>query len=97
MRHIGIKPMYPLEMLDFKRKIYLEEMPDGQIRLWNKRMLKSGCGNTIEPHEYKEVDDCIYCPYCDEFFSYEQWESSDEYRETTQELISDHTLCVSGN
>lgn len=77
MRHVGIKPLYPLEMLDFKRKIYLEEMPDGQIRLWNKRMLKSGCNNEISPEEFKELDECIYCPYCDEFFSYEQWESSD--------------------
>lgn len=71
-KHIGIRPIYEIVMLDFKKKIYLEEYPDGKWRLWNKRMLKSGCGYITTT--LKEMRECYYCHHCDEWFSKDQWE-----------------------
>lgn len=73
LRHIGIRPIYNIELLDFKRKIYIEEFPDGSYKLWNKRQLKSGC-NRIAWGEVLEMRDCYYCPTCDEWFNKNQWE-----------------------
>jgi hypothetical protein len=74
--HKGVRPVYPIEMLDFKRKIWLEECPDGRIKLWNSKMLTSGCNNELDI-PVRELEGCIYCPWCDEYFSYDQWEDSD--------------------
>lgn len=72
MVHVGIRPEYPLTRIDNKRKIYFEQFPDGEYRIWNLRMLKSGCGKEVD--EIKEMMDCIYCPTCKEWFNTEQWE-----------------------
>lgn len=72
IKHIGRRPQYPVQVLDFKRKTYIEEFPDGSYKIWNKKMLNSGCDGVVE--EIKELYDCIYCPHCNEYFSKDQWE-----------------------
>lgn len=70
--HKGIRPTYDLVLLDFKRKIYCEEYPNGDYRIWNKRMLKSGCN--VVTKTVREMMDCYYCATCDEWFNKEQWQ-----------------------
>jgi uncharacterized protein YbaR (Trm112 family) len=75
MTHKGIRPEYALVRVDYKRRIYMEQFEDGGYRIWNMRMLKSGCGVSLrEVDEVKEMMDCIYCPTCKEWFNVEQWE-----------------------
>lgn len=74
LKHIGIRPTGTLTLVDFKKKIYYEELGEEKYRLWNKRMLKSGCGLEIAVNKIKEMRGCIYCPRCDEWFNKEQWE-----------------------
>ena len=74
MRHKGIRPTYELQVLDNKRKLYLEEFPNGGYRVWNKRMLKSGCGKRTDISEYEVIGECYYCKHCDEWFHKDQWE-----------------------
>lgn len=69
--HKGVRPTYDIQMLDFKRKIYLEELPCGGYRLWNRRQLFSGCDN--ETDSPMEMRGCYYCKTCDEWFNKEQW------------------------
>lgn len=69
LRHVGIRPLYSLTLIDFKKKIWEEEVTE---RLWNLRTLNSGCHQVFEGYTL-EIYDCIYCPYCDEYFSKEQW------------------------
>ena len=73
LKHIGIRPLHKLTVLDFKKKIFYEEYPDDTFKLWNERMLNSGC-NTIVA-DTTELMDCYYCPACDEYFSKNQWET----------------------
>ena len=70
--HKGVRPEYPIHLLDFKRKIYYEEYPDGSIVLWNKKLLNSGCN--IASVILEEMRGCFYCPLCKEWFSRSQWE-----------------------
>jgi hypothetical protein len=70
--HKGVRPVYDIYLVDFKKKIYYEEYPNGTIKLWNLRTLNSGCGNVISAP--RELMDCYYCPKCDEYFSKNQWE-----------------------
>lgn len=73
--HKGVRPKYNLTLIDFKKKIYYEEDPNGNfIKYWNMRMLNSGCNNVIRIAP-KELMDCYYCPRCDEYFSKDQWEA----------------------
>lgn len=69
LRHVGIRPLYSLTLIDFKKKIWEEEVTE---KLWNLRTLNSGCGKSFEGYQL-EMYDCIYCPYCDEYFSKDQW------------------------
>lgn len=77
MRHVGIRPVFELTVLDFKRCLWVETFPDGSTRVWNKRMLRSGCNEvTKQPRELTigitgEV--LLYCPHCDEYYAKEQW------------------------
>lgn len=71
LKHKGIRPTYPLLQLDFKRKLYYEEFPDGKIKIWNKRTLISGCDTVVE--NPRRLMECYYCPKCDEWFSVDQW------------------------
>ena len=73
--HKGIRPIHDIEMLDFKRKIYIEEFPDGSYRLWTNKQLKSGCGKTV--NIISELMGCIYCKHCNEYFSKDQWYERD--------------------
>lgn len=76
LKHVGVRPQYDIQLLDFKRKIWVEELPDGELKLWNERQLKSGCGySTIDRGAY--LENCVYCPVCDEWFSFNQWEGFD--------------------
>ena len=72
LRHLGIRPKHSLTLIDFKKKIWEEVYPSGKVRIWNLRQLNSGCGRVFEGYQL-EIYDCIYCPYCDEYFAKEQW------------------------
>lgn len=72
LRHVGIRPLHPLTLVDFKKRIYYEYYPDGTKKRWNERMLNSGCG-TVTGNLVKLLG-CFYCPQCDEWFSVNQWE-----------------------
>jgi hypothetical protein len=73
MRHKGVRPTYELQVLDFKRKIYIEYLPDDEYRVWNRRQLKSGCGKRTNVDNYEVIGKCYYCKHCDEWFNKEQW------------------------
>lgn len=73
LRHKGIRPVHPVEVLDFKRKLFIEDYPDGGYKIWTQRMLRSGCDKIVE--DIHELRDCYYCPRCDEWFHKDQWES----------------------
>lgn len=75
-RHKGIRPTHELILINWKKSIYMEEFPDGAYRVWNLRMLKSGCGKILEDDEIL-LSGCIYCHHCDEYFNEEQWEVVD--------------------
>jgi hypothetical protein len=87
LRHVGIRPTHPTQVLDFKRKTYLEEFPNGTYKIWTKKLLSSGCGydykfdEDLKRSDVKELQGCLYCPRCDEYFSKDQWE--DEFRSKT--------------
>jgi len=66
--HEGIRPLHSLTQPDFRKNIYYEDVTG---RRWNDRMLKSGCGREVM--SLHVMNDCIYCPYCDEWFNKEQW------------------------
>ena len=77
LRHVGIRPTYPLviDMTDVgqrKHRKKYEVYPDGGYRVWNDRMLKSGCNRVIRGDE--KLGELIYCPFCDEYFNSEQFE-----------------------
>lgn len=72
MIHKGVRPTYHIQVLDFKRKLYIEEFPDGTYKVWTKKQLRSGCGDTID--HISELMGCIYCPTCNEYFSKDQWD-----------------------
>lgn len=73
--HKGVRPAYPIEVSDFKRKLFIEELPDGDYKIWNIKLLKSGCGSILDSEFITLLMGCIYCPWCDEYFSKDQWES----------------------
>lgn len=68
IKHIGIRPKN--ELISKDTGVYYEILPDGKRRVWHKRMLKSGCNNTFDN---TKNDDLIYCPFCDEYFSSNQF------------------------
>lgn len=75
MKHKGIRPSGQLTIVESEmkrgRKLYHEELPEGGYRIWNDRLLKSGCGRTII---YAQQDgELIYCPYCDEWANENQF------------------------
>lgn len=70
--HKGVRPKFPIELVDYKRGLFEEQCLDGKRPLWNSRMLNSGCQNVFS--NVKERDGLYYCPCCDEWFSKNQWE-----------------------
>ena len=80
MRHVGARPArLPLvvdERCKRKRKTYFEVLDDGSYRLWNNRLLNSGCGRVVT--EIVEDGNLIYCPTCRAWFNNEQFVIEDE-------------------
>lgn len=75
MRHIGIRPENPIHLVDFRKKIYYEDLPNGKEKRWTLRQLNSGCGKDVKGEMWLREDrGCYYCPWCDEWFSKNQWE-----------------------
>lgn len=77
--HVGIRPEYEIVRKTDKLKgimgLAYEIFPNGAYRVWTDRMLKSGCNNEIK--EINKSGDLIYCPYCDELFSKDQFKEKD--------------------
>jgi len=71
--HVGIRPTHRLEYYEGRKRqeTYHEIFPNGSYRIWTKKMLKSGCGKKIKT--IKQLLGLIYCPYCDEYFSRDQF------------------------
>ena len=91
LRHVGVRPLHSLTLVDFKKKLWDEIDPNGKvIRQWNLRQLNSGCGKSFSGYAL-EIYDCIYCPYCDEYFSKEQW--NEETANTVGDSSEDRRLC----
>jgi len=76
VRHIGIRPKYKLISFNNELKAIegfkYERFPGGGYRLWSDRMLKSGCGHVIAVD--KKIGELIYCKFCAEYFSTNQFE-----------------------
>lgn len=79
LRHVGIRPKYKLIKFNSKLKpiegFKYEIRPDGSYRLWSGRMLKSGCNKLVDGE--KTLKGLVYCKYCNEFFSKDQFEIGD--------------------
>lgn len=77
--HVGIRPVHPLVKFTEGRKAIggfrYEIFPDGGHKLWSERMLFSGCGGGIE--WWTTFRGLIYCPYCKEYFSTNQFEEGE--------------------
>ncbi len=73
MRHVGVRPEYDIELIEDgrTRKTYIERLPDGGYRVWNKRLLRSGCGEEIDVIEV--IDNLIYCHVCKEWANESQF------------------------
>ena len=73
LKHKGVRPTYHVELMDYKKQLYIEICPDGRRPVWNNRMLTSGCGGLIT--KVVEWNGLVYCPWCKEYFSRNQWVS----------------------
>lgn len=79
LKHVGIRPIHPL--IFFNRRLRIvhrykyEVFPDGSYKLWSKKMLNSGCNHLVNGDI--RVGDLIYCDYCDELFSSNQFEETE--------------------
>lgn len=75
MKHVGVRPEHlPLEIADNgkRRKIYYENFPDGSYKIWNARLLKSGCGAYLT--EFKIEGNLVYCKTCEEWANINQFQ-----------------------
>lgn len=75
MKHKGIRPIYlPLEKDDDgrKRTTYYEYLPDGGYKIWNNKLLNSGCGKEITV--ITKCDELVWCPFCNEWASESQFD-----------------------
>ena len=82
--HVGIRPSFPVEAISHKGKQYFnEKLPDGATRVWNMRMLESGCSRVVE--SVVRDGKLIYCAYCDEWFNETQF----KYKEMESEEFND--------
>lgn len=75
--HKGIRPISELitTRTNNDKFEHQERLDNGNTRLWSNKMLNSGCDNDIE--EIVELGGLIFCPYCDEYFSENQFEESE--------------------
>lgn len=78
LRHKGIRPKHTLitvyENSPYRKNFVKEKLPNGCYRLWSDKTLTSGCGSVFEEETSLGLDGLIYCPYCDEYFSTDQFE-----------------------
>ncbi len=78
--HLGIRPEFKLVYRTQKLRAIdgfrYELLPDGSYKVWSMRALKSGCNQVVSGN--KRIGDLIYCDYCDEFFSLNQFQESDD-------------------
>jgi len=71
--HKGIQPTESIIQIEGSRRdVRFELFKDGGYRIWTTRMLRSGCNKLV--YGDLENDSLIYCEYCDEFFSIDQFE-----------------------
>lgn len=87
-KHKGIRPSYPIALINWKKSIYIEDLPGDGYRIWNLRMLNSGCGKILVDDEIV-LSGCIYCPHCDEYFNQEQWVIA-----TDEEIVTRNMECL---
>lgn len=73
MRHDGVRPVHTLVLEESKRKrkVWIEEFPDGSRKFWNARLLNSGCGKYLTDPEVEGT--LVYCNYCREWFDIKQF------------------------
>jgi len=74
-KHVGVRPKHKIvlnaDTFKLKNFEYFEHYPDGSYKIWNKRLLASGCNNfTLGDDRYEGL---IYCEYCDEYFNENQF------------------------
>lgn len=76
--HVGVRPEYEIREVDRfgVNRIYREERPDGSYKIWNERQLESGCGFGLT--KVVEADNLLFCRYCDEWFSKDQFKERDD-------------------
>lgn len=82
MRHIGVRPeTLPLEKDERtttrRREVFYEVLPDGGYRIWNHKLLNSGCGRTLI--DLVIDGDLIFCPTCKE------WANKNQFQEIESE------------
>ena len=72
MKHKGVRPVGTLRRdLDITRPTFYEDFEDGGYRIWNNKLLKSGCGKSVDEIEENGL---IWCPQCKEWASVNQYE-----------------------
>ena len=75
--HAGVRPLGKIEREDGgkKRNTYYEDLEDGGYRIWNDKLLNSGCGRTVdgEGSEVSEDISLLWCPHCREWANKNQF------------------------
>lgn len=76
MIHCGVRPKSVIiKQEDGRlRKTYHELLNGGGYKIWNEKLLNSGCGKEID--DVERDGELIYCPWCDEWFNKNQWRVS---------------------
>ena len=70
--HVGIRPEYKTVFQSVRfRNYHLEELPNGDTKVWTEKMMRSGCNQELSDvvRKYR----LIYCEHCGEFFSKNQF------------------------
>lgn len=93
MRHVGVRPLGKLVREDDakRRQTYYETLDDGGYRIWNDKLLNSGCGKSVDiPEQYREATEgmlevsdnlsLLWCPHCRE------WAHSNQFIEVVDNV-----------
>lgn len=87
-RHVGVRPLGKLTRdEEIRRNTYYEETESG-YRIWNDKLLNSGCGKTVDiPERYREATEgmlqvsedisLLWCPHCREWANQNQFIGDD--------------------
>lgn len=78
MKHIGVRPEYPLEADERSGHkklniVYYENFPDGSYKIWNKKLLNSGCGQSTDQPIIKDANNLLWCKHCQEWCNENQF------------------------